>query len=171
MSTDGLTAEEVARSAEVDLEFLSRAVESGALTPSGPDSFTADDATRLKFLRAWDDAGLTVEKVGQLVEEGQLTFLFIAPSVLARPRLATTYEELAAEFGFEVSLLQQMHEAIGFDPPARADPVERTTGCWFSWRPRSEHPVVRRMGLLRLLRVYSASLRRIASLQDARRCR
>jgi hypothetical protein len=63
-----LSADDLARLAEVDPAFIQRAVQAGALQQrETAGGFGVQDAARLRFLKAWDAAGLTVEAIGDLV--------------------------------------------------------------------------------------------------------
>jgi adenylate cyclase len=158
-----LTAEDVAKAAGVEPSFVSLAVESGALGSAGKQAhFTAEDATRLRFLSAWDAAGLSVEKVGALIGRGELTFSFLAPSVVQGPLSTTTYEELAKDSGIGIPELQRLHEALGFDPPAKSDPIRPEDRLLANLTTTLLGSGSSEDAVLRLLRVYSASLRRIA---------
>ena len=151
----------MAERAEVGQDFIRRALDAGAVAESD-GGFTADDATRLRFLKAWDDAGLRVETVGDLLRKGEITFSFLKVPWLMAPRRSTeTYEELAAQRGLDLANFQQVHEALGFAPPAPTDGVredDRALADWFQVFGQS----MSQQGILRLLRVYAGSLRRIA---------
>ena len=45
------------------------------------------------------------------------------PVMAAQPRLPSTYEELCTQRGIARSTVQQLHDALGFSPPAASDHV------------------------------------------------
>jgi hypothetical protein len=63
-----MSEEELAELAEVEPAFVERAVRAGALQGrEAVGGFGIQDAARLRFLKAWDAAGLTVEAIGDLI--------------------------------------------------------------------------------------------------------
>ena len=88
-----LSADELARLAEAEPAFVERAIHAGALqTREAAEGFAIQDAARLRFLKAWDTAGLPVETIGDLIARGELPFSFMdAPTMGAQPRLPSTY--------------------------------------------------------------------------------
>ena len=91
-----LSADELARLAEVEQAFVQRALHAGALQrQERTGGFKPPDAARLRFLKAWDAAGLPVEAIGELIARGDLPFSFMdVPVMAAQSRLPSTYEEL-----------------------------------------------------------------------------
>jgi hypothetical protein len=119
-----LSADELARLAEVEPAFVERAIAAGALKhQERAGGFGLQDAARLRFLKAWDAAGLTVETIGDLIAQGELPFSFMdAPTMGAQPRLPSTYEEFCTQRGIELATMQRLHDALGFTPPGRLRP-------------------------------------------------
>ena len=99
-----LSANELARLAEVDPAFVECTIQAGALRQSETDGgFGVQDAARLRFLKAWDAAGLPVETIGELIARGELPFSFMnAPTMGAQPRLPSTYEEFCTQQGIDL---------------------------------------------------------------------
>jgi class 3 adenylate cyclase len=158
-----LSGEALAHTAEVDVAFVQRAADAGALTtgPGGP--FSSEDASRLRFLKAWDSAGLPVEEVGQLLQRAEISFSFLrVPWLQAEPRLERTYEELAEDRGVDVEALQEIHEALGFRRPDSSDHIRRDDLVLADWVQTFMASGARPVALLRLLHVYSGALRRMA---------
>ena len=118
-----LSADELAGLAEVEPAFVQRAVQAGALQQRETvGGFGIQDAARLRFLKAWDAAGLSVEAIGDLIAQGELPFSFMdVPIMAAQPRLSSTYQEFCTQRGIELSMLQRLHDALGFTPPAASD--------------------------------------------------
>jgi class 3 adenylate cyclase/DNA-binding transcriptional MerR regulator len=158
-----LSADELARLAEVDPAFVQRALRGGALQQrEAVGGFTIQDAARLRFLKAWDAAGLTVETIGELIARGELPFSFMdAPTMGAQPRLPSTYEDFCAERGIELSTVQQLHDALGFTPPAASDHVREDDLIVIELFQQFVAVRAEEAAVLRLLRTYADALRRL----------
>jgi adenylate cyclase len=158
-----LSADELARLAEVEAAFVERAVAVGALREQEPaGGFGPQEAARLRFLKAWDAAGLTVEAIGDLIAQGELPFSFMdLPIMAAQPRLPGTYEELCTERGIELSTVQRLHDALGFAPPAPSDHVREDDLVVVELFRQLVAVGAEEQAALRLLRTYADALRRL----------
>jgi hypothetical protein len=143
-----LSADDLARLAEVEPAFVQRAMQAGALKHQEPaGGFGTEDAARLRFLKAWDAAGLRVEAIGDLIAKGELPFSFMdVPVMAAQPRLPSTYQELCAEQGIELTTVRRLHDALGFTPPAASDTsakrIQSSSSCSNGWsRPAPRRPL------------------------------
>ena len=162
MTVDRLSREDVARQADVDPSFVTRAVQAGALHPSSEGMYGPDDATRCRFLAAWDSAGLSVEAVGELVGRGEIEFTFLrAPFIAPARRLARTYADLADESGVSLATIQDLHEAIGFEPPAPDHRVRHDDLSLVDWAGTMLRAGFGEEAVQRLAGVYAAALRRV----------
>jgi adenylate cyclase len=160
---DQLSADDLARLAEVEPAFVRRAMRAGALPkPATAGGFGIQDAARLRFLKAWDTAGLTVEAIGDLIARGELPFSFMdAPLMAAQPRLPDTYEELCTRRGLELSTVQRLHDALGFTPPAASDHVREDDLVVIELLQQLAAVGAEEDAALRLLRTYADALRRL----------
>jgi adenylate cyclase len=158
-----LSADELARLAEVEPAFVQRAMQAGALpNPEQVGAFGLQDAGRLRFLKAWDTAGLTVETIGDLIARGELPFSFMdAPTMAAQPRLPSTYEEFCAQRSVELSTVQRLHDALGFTPPASSDHVREDDVLVVELLQQLVALGAEESAALRLLRAYADALRRL----------
>jgi adenylate cyclase len=158
-----LSADDLARLAEVEPAFVERAMRAGVLQmPETAGGFGLQDAARLRFLKAWDAAGPTVEAIGDLIVQGELPFAFMdAPVMAAQPRLPSTYEEFCAQRGIELSLLQRLHDALGFTPPAASDHVLEDDLVVVELFQQLVAVGADESAALRLLRAYADALRRL----------
>jgi hypothetical protein len=122
-----LSSDDLARLAEVEPAFVERAMQAGALKNQElAGGFGVQDAARLRFLKAWDAAGLSVEVIGDLITRGELPFSFMdVPVMAAQPRLPDTYEKYCAQRGIELSTVQRLHDALGFHLTSRLGPRPR----------------------------------------------
>jgi adenylate cyclase len=115
--TGSATLDEVARGANVPIEFVRRLADLGALSE---DLATAvkRELGRVRLLYAWSQAGFPPETIMRLVDQKALSITFLdTPSVQGPGRLDRPYEEIAAERGVPGSLVERLHESIGFEPP------------------------------------------------------
>jgi hypothetical protein len=158
-----LSADELARLAEVEPALIPRAIQAGALQQrETAGGFTIQDAARLRFLKAWEAAGLPVETIGDLIARGELPFSFMdVPVMAAQPRLPSTYQELCTQQGIELSTMQRLHDALGFPPPAASDHVREDDLVVVELFQQLLAVGAEEEATLRLLRTYADALRRL----------
>ena len=100
---------------------MRRLVEAGAL-PGEEAGLGPREIRRVRLLHAWAAAGLSVERIVELVDQGALSLSFLDVPVMATPeRLDRSYRRLAGERGVPVAFLQAVHQALGFAPPEPDD--------------------------------------------------
>jgi class 3 adenylate cyclase len=117
----GTQLDEVARRANVPIEFVRRLAALGVLSH---DLSTAvrHELGRVRLLYAWSQAGFPPETIMRLVDQKALSITFLdTPGVQAVGRLDRRYEEIAAERGVAEPLMERLHESIGFEPPNPQD--------------------------------------------------
>jgi class 3 adenylate cyclase len=121
-ASDGSTQpDEVARRANVPVEFVRDLVALGALRADLSHA-VQHELGRVRLLHAWSQAGFPPETIMRLVHKKALSITFLdTPSVQGPGRLDRSYEEIAAERGVPVSLVERLHESIGFEPPTPHD--------------------------------------------------
>jgi adenylate cyclase len=158
-----LSAGDLARLAEVEPAFVQRAMHAGALRDQElARGFGIQDAARLRFLKAWDAAGLSVEAIGDLIARGELPFSFMdAPVMATQPRLPSTYQEFCAQQGIDLSVVQRLHDALGFTPPAASDRIRADDQVVVELLQQLVAVGVQESAALRLLRTYADALRRL----------
>jgi adenylate cyclase len=120
-ATDGTPLDEVARRANVPVEFVRRLVALGALSEDLPTAVKGE-LGRVRLLFAWSQAGFPPETIMRLVgPEGPLDHVPRHPSVQGPGRLDRPYKDIAADRGVPESLVERLHESIGFEPPNPRD--------------------------------------------------
>jgi adenylate cyclase len=159
----GLSADELARLAEVEPAFVERTVQAGALQKrETAGGFGIQDAARLRFLKAWDAAGLPVGAIGDPIARGELPFSFMdVPVMAAQPRLPSTYKDFCAQQGIELSTVLRLHDALGFTPPAGSDHVREDDLVVVELFQQLLAVGAEAAAALRLLRTYADALRRL----------
>jgi adenylate cyclase len=117
-ATDANTPlEEVARRANVPIEFVRRLAALGALSEDLP-SAVKRELGRVRLLFAWSQAGFPPETIMRLVDQQALSITFLdTPSVQGPGRLDRPYGDIAADRGVPEALVERLHESIGFEPP------------------------------------------------------
>jgi hypothetical protein len=158
-----LSADDLARLAEVELSFVQRAMRAGALQERGmAEGFGVQVAASLRFLKAWDAAGLKVEVIGDLIARGELPLSFMdVPIMAAQPLLPSTYEEFCTRRGLPLATVQRLHDALGFTPPAGSDPVREDDLVVVELLQQLLAVGAEEAAVLRLLRTYADALRRL----------
>jgi adenylate cyclase len=158
-----LSADDLARLAEVEPAFVERAMQAGVLKNQElAGGFGIQDAARLRFLKAWDTAGLKVETIGDLIAQGELPFSFMdIPVMAAQPRLPSTYEEFCTQRGIPVSMVQRLHDALGFTPSAASDHVREDDLVPIELLRQLLAVGAEESAALRLLHTYADALRRL----------
>jgi adenylate cyclase len=153
---------EVAERANVPEGFVRRLVAVGAL-PHEEAGLGLREVRRARLLHSWEAAGLSVETIVALVERGALSLAFLDAPVMATPeRLDRSYEQLAADRGVPVALVQALHQALGFAPPEPAGRAGEDDVTMLDVAEMFRGAAVGDEATLRLLAVYADSVRRIA---------
>ena len=123
--------QEVAERANVPEEFVRQLVAADALVGEEGELELAGAVRRVRLLRSWTAAGLSVETILTLVNRGALSLAFLDAPVMALPeRLDCSYEQLATD-------AWGAHEL-----PTGAPPIARfrPSGIWRQgWRGRRDH--------------------------------
>jgi class 3 adenylate cyclase/DNA-binding transcriptional MerR regulator len=155
---------EVAIQAGVSPEQVTAFVALGILRPADDGSFSEGDVRRARVVEGLERAGLPLESMAKVLEQGDLSFDFLDLSVYDRfSRLSdATFQDLSARHGIPLELLMVVRETIGFARPRPEDLVRedelRIAPAIELQLSRGFKPAV----IERWLRVYGESLRRIA---------
>ena len=159
---DGSTQlDEVARRANVPIEFVRRLAALGALSD---DLSTAvkRELGRVRLLYAWSQAGYPPETIMRLVEKKALSITFLDAPALAAGRLDRRYEDIAAERRVPESLVDRLHESIGFEPPNPNDRAGEDDLALLDVMELFRSVDVPDEAVVRLFAVYADALRRLA---------
>jgi adenylate cyclase len=159
---DGSTQlDEVARRANVPIEFVRRLAALGALS----DDLSAAvkrELGRVRLLYAWSQAGYPPETIMRLVEKKALSITFLDAPALAAGRLDRRYEDVAAERRVPESLVDRLHESIGFEPPNPNDRAGEDDLALLDVMELFRSVDVPDEAVVRLFAVYADALRRLA---------
>jgi len=159
-----LSGAELAGRARVAPAMIDRLVELGILTPGdGEAPYRLGDVRRVRLADACERAGLSLDGIAAAIAAGRLSFAFLdLVSIAGRPLTETTYEQLCAEQGLAMALVQRIHEASGLGRPQPGDPIHPLDRDLLG-----SAQIGRMLGLedgvlIRVARVYGENLRRIA---------
>jgi adenylate cyclase len=158
----GTSLDEVARRANVPIEFVRRLAALGALSD---DLFTAvkQELGRVRLLHAWSQAGFPPETIMRLVHQKALSITFLdTPAVRGPGRLDRLYQDIAAERGVPESLVERLHESIGFAPPNPHDRAGEDDLALLTVLNLFRSVGVPDEAVVRLFAVYADAVRRLA---------
>jgi hypothetical protein len=155
--------QEVAERANLPEDLVRQLVAAGALPGEEGELELAGAVRRVRLLRSWTAAGLSVETILTLVNRGALSLAFLDAPVMALPeRLDCSYEQLAADHGVPMSFLQALHQSLGFAPPEPGDRAGEDDATMLEVARLFRGAGAAEDATLRLLAVYADNLRRIA---------
>ena len=159
----GLTVEDVAGRAGVDVAYVRRLIGLGVVAPES-DGYREQDAHVTALLHMWEEAGLTAESILAATASGQLSLDFLeSPGWELPPRLDRTYRQLAEERSMPVEILQTIQRSMGFVPPEPDDPA-RPDDAVIADLARSVLDIGgTEDAIRRLFRAYADNLRRLVS--------
>ncbi len=162
--TNSLSLEELAIQAEVGVEDVRRLIELGALERrTGTGGYGLPDVRRVELLGSWEAAGFPAEAVVDLVRAGELSLSWLdAPEATRAERLDLTCEQVCGQENVPYAFMRSVQAALGFAPAdfnARAREGDRELARLAQMLLAAG---AREAPILGLVRVYAASLRRVA---------
>jgi adenylate cyclase len=153
--------DEVARRANVPVEFVGRLRALGALSDDLSIAIQRE-LGRVRLLYAWSQAGFPPETIMRLVDEKALSITFLDAPALAAARLDQRYEDIAVERSIPASLVGRLHETIGFEPPNPHDRAGEDDVAMLDVLELFRGVDVPDDAVIRLLAVYADAVRRLA---------
>jgi adenylate cyclase len=160
----GISEQEVAERAGVDLDYLTKLIDAGVLVPADDGTFSTGDARRARIYQSLERAGLPFQTLCEALERGELSFVSLDSPLYDRfsGLSPTSFREVSERERIPLELLLVVREAIGFaqadpDDPMRDDEL-RVVPLLGLQLSRGFDPAV----VERSLRVYGDALRRIA---------
>ena len=154
--------DEVARRANAPIEFVRRLFALGALSED-PSIAVQRELGRVRLLYAWSQAGFPPETIMRLVDQKALSIAFLdTPGIQATGRLDRRYEDIAAERGVPESLVERLHESIGFEPPNSHDRAGEDDLALLDVVELFRSVDVPEEAVFRLFAVYADAARRLA---------
>jgi adenylate cyclase len=154
--------DEIARRANVPMEFVRRLAALGALSEDLSIAVKRE-LGRVRLLFAWSQAGFPPQTIMRLVNQKALSITFLdAPSVQGPGRLDRRYEDIATDRGVPQSLVQRLHESIGFEPPNPNDRAGEDDLALLAIMDLFRSVAVPDEATIRLFAVYADAVRRLA---------
>ena len=97
---------ELSEQAGVEESYVARLVELGILSPGEDGAFSRSDVYRVRFVRASDRGGLSVDAIARSIREGRFAFSFLdEPQYGWAPLSARTYRQVADELELPVEFV------------------------------------------------------------------
>jgi adenylate cyclase len=159
---DQLTLTEVAERAGVDPAFVERLVELRIVVP-GDGGYRLSDVYRARLVKAFDAAGLSIDDIGRVVEEGKFSFAFLDfGNWRWAPRSTKTYAQVAAESGLSMELLASIQESLGYERPKTDDFMRQDDVDMLPLIQMAIGFPVPEKDMLRLVRMYGDVFRQLA---------
>lgn len=160
--TGSRSAEELAKQADVPVDFVNRLIELDGLRANRDGSYPRSDVGRIRILHAWQEAGLSVESIMELVSAGELSISWLdAPVMTTTARIDATFEQLCSQADVPPATVRFLYESLGFAPPEPTDRIRVGDRELVELLQAFVTAGAREGPMLRLLRVYADSLRRI----------
>jgi hypothetical protein len=154
--------DEVARCANVPIEFVRRLAGLGALSD---DLFTAvkQELGRVRLLYAWSQSGFRPRpSCVSWARRPSRSRSSTPPCVQGPGRLDRPYGDIAAERCVPESLVERLHESIGFEPPNRHDRAGEDDLALLDVLDLFRGVGVADEAVVRLFAVYADAVRRLA---------
>jgi adenylate cyclase len=160
----GLTREEAAARAGVDVEQVDELILAGALQPASDGALTSADVRRIGIVRSMLDAGLPLDGIARGLREGLLSLEFVSSPEYERfGGLSTeTFDQASERTGVPVGALTLIREAIGSGTAHAHDLVREDEQAIVAFVEIQVRAGFRPLAIERLLRVMGDSLRRVA---------
>jgi adenylate cyclase len=162
---DRLSEAQLVERAGSSSDEIGRLVELGILVPEPVEPrFNAGDVRRARLASACQDGGIPLDAVGRAIRDGKLSLGFLdLPHYSVFSELTpTTFAELERQTGIPMPVLQAMREALGGARPGPEDRVRADDLEVMELVRLTREVAVPDDAMIRILRVYGESLRRIA---------
>ena len=120
--TRSRSAEELAKQAEVPVDFVHRLVELDGLRANRDGQLPSLRRRAYPHPPRLGGSGLSAEDIMELVRAGELSISWLDTPVITRRCASMTFEQLCSEEGAAHDV-QSLYEAIGFAPPEPTDRI------------------------------------------------
>jgi class 3 adenylate cyclase len=163
-----LKVADVAERAGVPESFVWQLADAGAFE-RGLDDLDEGSVRRAMLLAVCVDAGLPMEAIGAAIASGHLTLQALDRPYYRRwgQRLDITWDQLAAQTGVPLEQIRQMYGALGFEPPEAEDHPRLDEPDLVTAASVSLGAGIDPEALIRALRVYGESFRRMTRTETA----
>jgi adenylate cyclase len=164
MEADRLTEEELARRAGTTTNRIRELVDLGLLEPDG-ELFRRRDVMRARVVEELQAKGLDEKALGAALTSGHLRLGYLESAGRRFPRTDRTFAQFADDIGVELDTIQSVYVAIGLPRPGRDELVREEDASVLKALPVVFGAGVDEGDILRVVRVWGDSARRIAQFQ------
>src|SRR5205823_10142700 len=162
-----LTEAQLAERAGVGTDRVTALLDLGIVAVQPDGTFLPGNVQRVRLANALERSGVALDAVATAIEKGELSFGFL--NLLFDEDIAftgKTYAQACAERGWDVSYVQQIHQALGLPRPEPEDPVRDDDLQMFATGEFSLGLGMTPDQVARALRVYGDNLRRITDAES-----
>jgi DNA-binding transcriptional MerR regulator len=116
---DSLSVLELAELAGVDPERVQHLVDTKVLSQSALGSFRPSDVQIVRIVDALEEAGISVEQIGALIDAGELSFRLTEVAFPNPPGVSSkTFSITAEELQIPLEVIEQVYAAAGLPRPS-----------------------------------------------------
>ena len=166
MTTDRLTADEVAERAGTTPEHIALLSKLGILEPEDDGNHLRRDVLRARFVLGLDAMGIDARAVADALASGDLTLGYVEIGGRRPPRSDRTFAELSNEIDIPFVTLERLYVAFGLPRPAPDEYVREEDLPLITFFPVLVGAGLGEGDVLRLARVWGDSARRVAQFQS-----
>jgi adenylate cyclase len=162
---DSLTEDELAERAGTSVETIRDLVDLGILSPED-GTFRRRDVMRVRVVRDLETKGIDAGSLASALASGHLTLGYLESAGRRFPRADVTFGGLADDMGIAVDTLQRIYVAIGLPRPEPDEHVREEDLPVLKAIPVLFGAGVEEGEVLRAVRVWGDSARRVAQFQS-----
>jgi hypothetical protein len=164
MDRDKLTEEELAERAGATIERVRQLVRLGFLEPEA-GAFRRRDVMRMRVFQELQAKGMDLNALAAAVASGHLSLGYLESAGRRFPRSDQTFAEFSKELGISVQTLQAVYVACGLPRPREEEHVREEDAPVLKAIPVLFGAGVREGDVLRAVRIWGDSARRVAQFQ------
>jgi class 3 adenylate cyclase len=154
---------ELADRAGVPQKYVERLLELGIVAADDDGTFSDGDVNRVRFVRASDRGGLSLEAIARSIREHRFSLAFLdSPQFRWAQMSPRTYRQVADDRGIPVEFVLALEEALGKVRPEPDDAAPADLDDLIAPLRIGVEAGIPKETALRLARVYADGLRRIA---------
>jgi adenylate cyclase len=165
MERDRLTEEDLAQRAGTSVERVRMLVRLGILDPEH-GTFPRRDVMRTRVVADLEAKGIDAEALAAALAAGHLTLGYLESAGRRFPRSDRTFEQVGEDIGIRVETLQMLYVAFGMPRPEPDEPIREEDLPMLRALPVLFGAGVDEGDVLRAVRVWGDSARRVAQFQS-----
>jgi adenylate cyclase len=162
VSSDELTADEVAERAGTTPATIHELVDLGILEPSEVGSFRRLDVLRARVVADLEAIGVESRGVATALRSGHLSLGYLESAGRRHPRSERTFAEVAEDLGLPYATLERIYVAFGLASPTADEPIREEDLQVIRTMPALFSAGIEEGDVLRAARVWGDGARRVA---------